>query len=124
LKVIKAHQKAEIVCEHVRYMVEHIDTKDLIDEENDKSKFEVDLYVYPFVNGREKGLMFTRLGDVFIYVSEHRNTDNIVVTASKAMDYSGVTEEEYEKRIFLGSEDFNEAASKVLEILKLPNNYR
>lgn len=84
-----------------------------------------DVNVYPWLNGREKGLCFKVslveegiYDSIAIFVSEHRNSDQIGVTIGKSEDWSLITDEEYKNRKFFNYNQHFEAARFILQTLE------
>lgn len=85
--------------------------------EEDCKKGQDVIYVYTFHNGRENGFKFTTYGNVFIFVTEHRNSDQIRLTVSNKSEWGLIGRKDYEKSIYFDSEEERKAAEKIIELL-------
>ncbi len=80
------------------------------------------IYSYPWLNGREKGFVFSvicepTISPIAVFVAEHRSSDNLTITVGKYNDWGLITDEEYNAREFFPYGSYEEVANRVLEIL-------
>lgn len=77
----------------------------------------------PYWNMREKGFFFYRLGyepyPTYVYVCEGRSTDQIMVTVSDSMGWDRVTDTEYAAARYFAPDNYDSAATYVLEQLSI-----